>query len=364
MKPNKKAFLRKALTAAFSLVWTALLFLPVGTRTGEAEESYECRWADGSVSVLNYDRAYPYLGGIGENGAISLLNGQTAGMVAASAEFSAAETALRSGGLGEILSVSASDTGRLERAALWRVYGETVWCAGGFFVWQGDRIERVSSAVGTRAVLLSGGMSASALASTGATRLEIRPDAEIFAKTFSGTAIETVTACAPYFYEAGALYRDTAGGRRLLAGIPSAESVRVRGNDFADRGALLPCLALRELTLGFIGSDPYASGGDGADLFVWLFSDGSEFRVPETLEKLRVTGGKIGEHAFYGCGGIREIDLCGMDADAISAEAFLSCTGLRRLHSPRPVSLAGAYGVRVLPCGCLEYTSERGTDFD
>lgn len=194
MKSNGKAFLRKTLTAAFSLVWTALLFLPAGTRTGEAEESYECRWADGSVSVLTYDRAYPYLGGIGENGAISLLNGRTAGMVAASAEFSAAETALRSGGLGEILSVSASDTGRLERAALWRVYGETVWCAGGFFVWQGDRIERVSSAVGTRAVLLSGGMSASALASTGATRLEIRPDAEVFAKTFSGTAIETVTA--------------------------------------------------------------------------------------------------------------------------------------------------------------------------
>ncbi|MDE5896220.1 MAG: hypothetical protein K2H43_00225, partial [Clostridia bacterium] len=262
--------LRVAAAFIFSAVWIALLLIPVGSRTGEAGERYSCLWSDGTQTQLGYEDAYRALAGIDGSGNILLAKGDTSGTVSPSAAFSAAEAALRSGGLAELLSVSAADAGRLERAALWREYGGRAWYGGGFFVWSGERVERANTAVTSDMVLLSGSISAQTLKNTGATRLELRGNAQISASALIGTAVSEIVAEPPYAAESGAVYLDASGGRRLIAGVPAAEYACVSENDFADRGALLPCSRLKELTLDFLGGAKYASE-DESPMLAYLF---------------------------------------------------------------------------------------------
>lgn len=360
MSARTKRIITAVAAVLFCVIWAALLLIPVGTAAGAGAEFYDCAWADGTVTREDYGQAYAALADGSSAEEIRLFRGGVSGTVATSDSFRAAYHALDTGGLNAVLSVATSDMVRLERAALWRAFRHRLWYSGELFRYTGEGVERVKTARGEELVLLSGGVTSDMLSSCGVKRLTVRAEAELTYRALVGTEIEEAEARPPYEVSDGALYADTVGGKRLIAGIPKAKSVIVRGNDFADRGALLPCVGLEELTLSFVGSAANAAGSGYSGMLAWLFSDGSEYYVPETLKRVKVTGGEIPEEAFYRCGGIEEIDLCGLDADKISSSAFSVCAGLQRLHAPISADLGEGFSLRILACGCRYYEKIQG----
>ena len=124
--------------------------------------------------------------------------------------------------------------------------------------------------------------------------------------------------------------------------------------DFADVGALLACTDLEEVTVPFVGSSKTGAGSSFEGEFAYLFLNGARFEVPSSLKKITVTGGELIAFAFYGCSDVRYISACGLAAEDVSPQAFLGCSSLEQLHSPREdVLLSGEFTQERLPCGCM-----------
>ena len=66
----------------------------------------------------------------------------------------------------------------------------------------------------------------------------------------------------------------------------------------------------------------------------------SEYRFPESLRSVTVTGGNILRGAFYGCGFLTSITLPD-SATSIGAYAFYNCTGLTSITIPKNVTSIG-----------------------
>ena len=354
---KKKLFnvFKKAGAVIFAAACLFCLFAPLPEDISKVEE-YECIWSDGSVSTESYSSAYQSLAGIDETHVLLARDGLT-GKIESRAV--GAYFTLANGDLGELLECAASGT-RIGAAALYRAFSERVWYNGEYYVFTGSRVKRVSRATASELVCLEGSVTSRVLKATNAKTLYLRKGATIKSDLFTEGNVTAVYAEAPYFVNGGAVYLDTAGGRRLLSAIAGIEELTIEGElQFADEGALLACQNLQSLTLPFAGSAASPDGKEYVGGLAYLFSDGKEYRVPQTLSSVTVTGGRLGAFAFYACPGLEVIDVCKVDPGEISEDAFLGLESLQLLHTPqKDVKLTGdfsAYSEHGLQCGCTVY---------
>lgn len=332
---------------------SAILF-PLPARVYGKEESYLCDWADGSSTEESYDSAFASLTGADGEG-VTLLRGGVAGRIAGSGELLNAVSVFEEGNLGELYAMRPLPN-RIERVALWRTYGERVYYDGEAFRWNGERVVPTADVSCKEFVLLAGGVSASLLARSGAERLYLRSEAEFTAKTLAGTAVSEVLAQPPYSVSGGAVYLDTTGGKRLVGAVPALTALTVEDCDFADAGALVACRALESLSVPFAGSAFSAAGSDRAGEFAYLFLDGGEYAVPESLKRATVRGGVLDAYAFYACPYVEEVRVCGVAAENLSPDSFLGMASLCLLCAPlADLPLTGEFESSLSPCGCTVY---------
>ena len=341
-------------------------FSPTGVFAGNAGECVLCEWSDGSATREDYAQAYAALTGISPDGTyLEFSRGGCSGRAETGEAFRTAYRILTQGSLAEILSLRFTDGTRVERAALYRAFSGRVWYSGAYFVWTGMRAERTDSPKADELELLDGELS-SALRETGIKTLYVRGESEVKASALVGSSVEEIMAEKPYFFEDGALYRESSSGTVLVAALPSVRELTVRTDTVtAEEGALSACRRLRSLTLPFVGNTVFVDAADYCGDLGVLFglSDEREYDVPETLVSVKVLGGRLRGFAFSGCSSLTEIDACGIPAFAVSRQAFLGCGSLQKIHTACAdiVCPEGFVSERVA-CGCFVYCRTAGFD--
>lgn len=349
-----KRITKRCFGVLIAIVFVALIMLPIALLLIRGER-YLCTFEDGTTSRLSYAEAYELLSGFDEGGDILLVRDGVYGTVSTGEEAKVAFSILSTADLGELYAMHTDGVSRLERAALFHAFGDVLFLDGGeSFSFDGSRVLRLNDTKEAhKAVLLGGRVTATQLKAIRARELELRTRAEFTAAALVGTVVEEVTAYEPYAASGNVVYRNTPSGRRLIAGLPNATFLEADCN-FADRGALLPCVNIQSLVLPFVGSGDTVTTDFHGEL-AYLFSTASEYRVPETLARVRVTGGVLVSFAFYDCAGLTEIDACGVKAENIAEDAFMGLD-LRLLHTPRKdVLLGGEYISCTAPCGCTVF---------
>ena len=355
MKSKVNRIIAKTSATLFATACLFALFLPLPQKIAEGE-SYECVWSNGSVSRENYSSVYQSLAGI-DRQSVLLTRGGLTGKI--ESEAGGVVSVLESGDLGELLECRVSGT-RIDRAALFHTFSKRVWYSGEYYVWTGSKIKRASRATADELVFLEGNVTSRILSETNATTVHLRADATLKADAFVGSKVTSVRTQAPYSESGGAIYMDTAGGKRLVAALAGIEELTIdEDTAFFDAGALLACQNLKSLTLPFLGSAKSPEGSAYTGELAHLFANGKEYRVPETLTFVAVTGGSVNATAFYACNNLKTIFLCGVAPDQISAEAFYGLDSLEVLHTPRrDVLLKGdftAYSSLSAACGCAVF---------
>lgn len=352
MKNKTKNLLKKTGTAVFSAACLFSLFLPLPKKISN-REFYDCVWADGSVTEENYSSAYKSLAGMDGESVILLREGLTGKI---ESEASAVFATLENGNFAQIIACRAEGT-RIDSAALYREFSDRVWYNGEYYVWTGNKIERVSRASRSEIVFLEGNVSPRVLKETDATAVYLRKGAEVSATSFAESKVENVYTEAPYVERGGAVYLDTAGGKRLLAALGGIRELTLCEDlSFADEGALIACQTLASLTVPFLGNAKSPAGSAYNGEFAHLFSDGREYRVPKTLSRVTVTGGRLVSYAFYACPDLKEINACRVPKGEISKTAFSGLLSLETLHTPKSdVTLTGKFTSHTASCGCTVY---------
>ena len=344
---------KRIVSALIFLVLFALcacLLIPYSRATSAREDTYEVVWQSGAVTRESYAFAYSALSGA-ENGKLLLEREGLRGEIETSERYKTVRTLLKEGSLPDLLTMSFEGLSSLERAALYKEFCDTCYYSADLFAYDGDRVFRTPRASFSELVLLDGSVSSGVLVGIGATKLILRSGAQLSAASLAGTGVQEIEAAAPYFVNRGGLCLSAPGGTRLVAAVPTAEELRVEGCDFCDEGALSPCKRLASLELPFAGSARSAGGSDYDGRVAWAFGDA----VPQTLKRVKIADGTVGQFAFTGLGGVEEIDLCGIPEENISPLAFGSLTGLVRLHTRQNhLSLEG-FSRTLLPCGCTLY---------
>lgn len=338
-----------------AIFFALALFYPLPRVLEGAERpAYSCLWEDGTRTDESYYTAFRDYAGVSAEGDVLLSRSGRAGVIPAEEESRLCFSTLKSADLAELLALRAP-ADPLFSSAYADVFSHYVWYDGDLFVYDGTRIVRDDAAKGEIFVLLGGSVRASVLIRTGATAVELRPRAEVTPYMFIGTGIVHAEGFPPYSVEGNAVCLDTVSGKRLVAGLPLAKSVTATQMRFADEGALLACTEVAELDLAFAGSSVDPRGTTYRGELAHVFSAGTEYRVPESLKKVRIRGGALISHAFYACGMLEEIDACGVPAKQIEDDAFADCTHLKLLHCARDdLPLTGEK--TPLPCGCTLYT--------
>lgn len=347
------------LAALFVLGYAAVLFLPYPKAVGLQEEKYSVAWSDGSVTEDSFSDAYACLSGITDTGDILLEKEEKFGTYVSKNGMKAAVATLKNAELAPMLAMEVS-VDRLERAALFRAFGDTLWFdAGDWFCFDGERVALTSPTAQTTAstVVYTGGtLLGSLLAATQAEKLIVGDLADFSYRTLLGTAVH-VEGKTRYIVENGVIL-DTALSRTLVACEPLSTEVFVPDVVAAARGALLPAKELTFVDLPFVGSGPVAAGEKFNGQFAYLFTEGEAYHVPSSLKKVRVRGGELISFAFYGCPDVEEIDACGVDPYDIERQAFSGLTSLKYLHTPRAdvdLSELGKFVSHVADCGCTVY---------
>lgn len=345
--------MKRAAVAIFTAACLFCLFLPLPKNISN-DETYKCVWADGSVTEESFSSAYESLAGMDGKSVILSRQGLTGKI---ESEASAVYLTLENGNFSELLECTAAGT-RIDGAALYRAFSNRVWYNGEYYVWTGDKIEKVSRAERSEIVFLEGSVTSRVLEAAKASTVYLRKDATVSTLSFAESNVERVFAEAPYSENGGAVYLETAGGKRLLAALSGVKELNLdKDLAFADKGALLSCQTITSLTVPFVGSakSPYGAAYTGE--FAYLFSTGNEYRVPETLARVTVTGGQMIEFAFYACPNLKEINVCGVKPNEISKFAFSGLASLEVLHTPRKdVTLTGNFTSCTAECGCTIYT--------
>lgn len=347
-------FVKKAAVVIFTVACLFSLFLPLPASISGGE-FYECVWTDGSVTKESFSSAYKSLIGM-DGGSVLLSRDGLTGRIESGA--GATYHVLKHGNLLELLECTAEGT-RIGGAALYREFSKRIWYDGSYYVWTGKKVERVSRAEGDEIVFLEGSITSRILKETNVSTVYLRARAEISASVFVGSNVKTVYAEFPYAENGGAVYFNTAlGGKRLIAAFGGADELCLDEDlAFADEGALLACDSLTSLTLPFLGNAKSPYGSEYKGEFAHLFSTGKEYRVPETLSRVTVTGGRIVSFAFYACPNLKEINACGVPAGEISKTAFTGLNSLEVLHTPKSdVTLTGNFHSYTADCGCTVYT--------
>ncbi len=280
------------------------------------------------------------------------------GFVALSESAQKIVNALDEAPLADLLRLSCEGITNIERAAIYRTYGNRVYYDEEPFVWTGSRFERFEQDYAEEVVLLSGNFVEGFLKESGATRLILRKESKLDGKALDESSVNEIVAEPPYFTKDGALYLSTPSGNRLIAALPCVEELTLSDCAFYDDGALYPCERITSLTIPFAGNTMYEDAqnfqGEAAPMFG--FTEQGHYRVPATLQRVTVLGGKLISYAFYGFHGLKEVVVCGVKKSAIARTAFTGLS-LDLLHTPRKdVLLQGDYTQTPLPCGCALFT--------
>lgn len=326
-------------------ICVVLLILPLPDARSADNERYVCIWENGTVTEEGYAQAYAALDRADE-GNIFLSRDGIQGKITAGTEYGRIFGILQNGSLAELLALQKGDVSRLEQAALWRTFSGVLWYSDEAFAWDGERVVRSDRGSASALVLLSGRFPNGFVKQSGAEALCIRSGAAISPADLSGTAVCELTAEAPYTVSGGALYLDTAGGKRLIAALPTVGRLELDSDlSYVDEGALSPCARLQTLIVPFVGSAKNTSGTAYDPCFGRLFgTDGSgRYAVPEMLKRVAITGGSVQSRAFYGCVFLEEIDASG--AESVAEDAFSDCRSLRYLRTAFPVRLTGNFSV-------------------
>lgn len=345
-KRSLKKGVFSVLIFAVGFLLCACCLIPFYGAAAAREERYEAVWQDGTVTEESYASAYGALCGA-EEGELLLERDGRRGTIGTSARYQTVRTLLKEGSLPDLLTLPSEGLSPLERAALYREFCTTGYYSADLFAYDGSGVSRTRRTSFCELVLLDGSVPASVVCGTGAEKLSLRSGAMFSASALIGSDVREIAAEAPYAVQEGAVYLSTASGRRLVAGLPHATELTADHIAFCDKGALSPCAELVSLCLPFTGSAEQG-GSDGR--LLWAFGE----RLPKSLKRVKITGGTIPAFAFTGCGGVEELDLCGIPAEKISASAFAGCTGLIRLHTKIGLSLNG-FVRSGLPCGCFLY---------
>ncbi len=352
---KRKKILFLIVGAVLSAVCIFTLFLPFPKAVARAEENYRCVWEDGEETSESYASAFSMLQGIAEDGTIELKYGTHVGRITPGEDFYAYNDALSKGSLLDLLLLGNGELSRIERAALYEVYGGTAYYSADAFRYTGERVVRENFKHPEKVVLLSGTLGRSYLSQTGAKELRLASEAKFSADRLLGSRVEKITAAAPYCAENDLLYLDVAGQRRLLAAVPTARKLTVGDCDYADEGALAACTQLEDLTIPFAGNAKRNFGSRYDGTFAWLFSSDG-FLVPKTLKTVRVLGGKLVSRCFYGCPYLQEVNACGLSAEDVSDDAFADMVGWKCVHSSNGnLILTGKYSRHIAPCGCTVF---------
>lgn len=245
-----KRFWRVGQIAVLLLCLTAcvlVLFLPLSQKEERAKDRYECVWADGTRTQEQYASAYSALTGISE-GEILLSRGGIEGKIAGSEGFVRCEAQLKDGPLAELLELTTEGLAPLERAALFRAYGDRGYYADEMYCFDGERVSRTGRKVFKEIILVFGDLPKGLLFEAKAKKLVIRAEAELSYRGLCGALLEEAEAAAPYLVQEEAIYLQTAGGKRLVAALPNVKTLKI-DCDFIDDGALAPCRAVEELIL-------------------------------------------------------------------------------------------------------------------
>lgn len=342
------------LFAMCALSGVLMLFLPLPHAVLGTEGLYLCAWENGTETREDYDALYPCLQGLDGEGNIALERDGVKGYVATGESVKRPLKTLAEGELVEALLLNTGSMSALERAAFYRAMQKVALFDGDYFGWTDGKFMPVESCSAEELIWFAGKLPVGALATVSV--LRVRAEAPLGADTPLGSGLSEIYVEAPYSASGGAVYLDTPGGRRFVCALPSVTVLEVGEADFADEGALLACTNLREVSLPFVGSARSGIGSNFEGLFAHLFLFDGDYYVPSSLQKVRVRGGKLIAHAFYRCAELKEIDACGVEADNIDLNAFIDCTALKRLHTPRAgVALSGRFASYVAPCGCTVY---------
>lgn len=329
------------------------LFLPFPSLYGRAGRVL-CVWEDGTTVWESYAAASAAVCGT-EPQRILLRRDDIGGYTEAGETYGRVIARFEGAQLADLLG-ETWELAPIERAALWKSYGDTLWYDGGTFAWDGTEVRLTQREHAARVILLSGAFEGDMLSHSGATVLSLRAQSQPCAADFVGSAVQTILCEAPYYMQGGALCKGTAGGDRLIAALPAARELSVSDVRYADRGALLACTQLERLTLPFVGSALSDAGSAYDGHLGYLFSeeDGEPYRFPETLKTLCVTGGTLSADALYGMTALETLDLCGVPQENITVQAFSLLPSLKVLHTAA-VWQGQGFAVRTLACGCYEY---------
>lgn len=264
---------RKVIYAVAAVLLSAVgvlsLFLPFPKAVeAERRESYVCRWENGEVAAVGFLEAYSVFSGF-EQDRILLDRDGKRGEIAVGEEFLRAVEIFERGELAELLAIRLGAVTRLERAALWKLYGGRGYYAGEFFSWNGKSFFRTQRKKFEEVFLLTGTLPKTLLRDTGAKKLILSGKSELTAAALFKSGVEEAEGQAPYLVEGGAVYLQTAVGKVLIAALPNVEELTL-DCDFIKDGALASCEKLKRLTL------PECYDGTLAALF-------GETPVPEGL---------------------------------------------------------------------------------
>ncbi len=139
---NKTARAASAIACAVVLAaCVLLLFTPFPRGAAAEDESYLCEWSDGSVSEESYASAFSaYVESDGE-GAL-LVRGALSGKILFGEAFRKGYAVLNGGELAKMLALGTDGLLRLECAALFCAFSDTLFYDGGYFEWDGNGFVR------------------------------------------------------------------------------------------------------------------------------------------------------------------------------------------------------------------------------
>lgn len=329
-----KKLLGYALVCLACALAAVTLFLPDRFSYDNAEQCfYETE--DGTIARISYAEAYRRIETVRGDGVV-LTGG---GFVDGSERLATVIETLSNGELAQLLAVQADGLTNLERAAIYRVWGNTLFYDGDSFAWNGAGVSRTDRVRATRVVLLGGSLPNGFLAQSGATEIVVGADAEIDATDLIGSAVSSLSARAPYYAEGNCLYLSRGGSVRLVAALP-CEDIVLGYADYYDRGALSACGNAVSLTVPNLRGELCS-----------LFSE----QVPHSLKTVTVTGGRVDGVTFYGCPSVETITACKVETDG---DAFLGCGSLKTLHTAnKDVRLTGEFSRSRADCGCYIFTN-------
>ena len=351
-----KRALSIALITVLAFGCVLALFVPFAKRVGSSDV-YTCVWENGEITKENYAALYPYLVGITEGGDVQLMREERYGEIEGSAALRAFLAVSEGTDATSLFSLRPDELAGLERAAVNLHLQDRLWYMDGYFGWTGESVAQTGVKFCRKLVVLSGELPADALILSGAEEVVLCAQANAIDALGSPHSVEQVALEEPYAEDGNAIYYEAAGVKRLVTALSGVTALTVEDVHYIDRGALLACSQLAFLDVPFVGSALNSIGTAYDGMLGHLFSTGEQQIIPKTLAFVRVRGGTLVPHAFYGCGSIREIDACGVAREKISSDAFVDCTSLYRLHTPKSNIALPAAGFKpsLLACGCTLY---------